>query len=376
VLLDIHQTRSTSILQLKNSDERKKRLYLLSMGCLKMDISDQYFTALKVVKETSENVENTRAGSYRFGFNGMEKEDEITGVTGSHLSFSYRILDTRIGRFLSVDPLSSSYPWNSTYAFAMNRVIDGIDLEGLEYLDADVARIKMRGGIAHINLENFNNVTRNAWKRRGEAGNWPAGNIGFPTAVGQLTHPSLPATSESASLDNTYGAVDPAHNPMQQQVQKPIAQSTGLPDKRLKDRTITSGSPGMAKGAAGLVMAVNAINWALETYGSFQMAEDRELVSEHMSILKNQVAADLTRALELNMIPEQYQNLQDMGNIANVVLSGVNSTDNQEIYDIGINIVKEISGNYRQKYEIIYPEAQEGQDRTAPKPIIVPIIEK
>ena len=26
-----------------------------------------------------------------------------------------------------------SYPWNSNYAFAENRVIDGIDLEGLEY---------------------------------------------------------------------------------------------------------------------------------------------------------------------------------------------------------------------------------------------------
>jgi uncharacterized protein (TIGR02594 family) len=38
-----------------------------------------------------------------------------------------------LGRFLSVDPLFKEYAWNSTYAFAENRVIDGIDLEGSEW---------------------------------------------------------------------------------------------------------------------------------------------------------------------------------------------------------------------------------------------------
>jgi hypothetical protein len=41
--------------------------------------------------------------------------------------------DTRLGRFFAIDPLSSKYPWNSTYAFSENRVIDGIELEGLEW---------------------------------------------------------------------------------------------------------------------------------------------------------------------------------------------------------------------------------------------------
>jgi hypothetical protein len=38
-----------------------------------------------------------------------------------------------LGRFLSVDPLEKEYPWNSPYAFAENRVIDGKDLEGKEW---------------------------------------------------------------------------------------------------------------------------------------------------------------------------------------------------------------------------------------------------
>jgi RHS repeat-associated protein len=69
-------------------------------------------------------------GSYRYGFNGQEEDPEWKDGA---VVFEYRIHDARIGRFLSVDPLASEYPWNSTYAFAENRVIDGIDLEGKEF---------------------------------------------------------------------------------------------------------------------------------------------------------------------------------------------------------------------------------------------------
>ena len=41
--------------------------------------------------------------------------------------------DSRIGRFFAVDPLAAKYPHNSTYAFCENRVIDGVELEGLEW---------------------------------------------------------------------------------------------------------------------------------------------------------------------------------------------------------------------------------------------------
>ncbi len=38
-----------------------------------------------------------------------------------------------MARFLSVDPLTSSYPMLTPYQFASNRPIDGFDLDGLEY---------------------------------------------------------------------------------------------------------------------------------------------------------------------------------------------------------------------------------------------------
>lgn len=68
----------------------------------------------------------------RYGFNGKENDNELKGA-GNSLEFKFRVYEPRLGKFLSVDPLTSSYPWNSPYAYAENRVVDGVDLEGLEY---------------------------------------------------------------------------------------------------------------------------------------------------------------------------------------------------------------------------------------------------
>jgi RHS repeat-associated protein len=69
--------------------------------------------------------------NYRFGFNGMEGDTEVSGQGNSYI-FKYRMHDARLGRFLSVDPLQHQYPFWSQYAFAGNNVIQCIDLEGAE----------------------------------------------------------------------------------------------------------------------------------------------------------------------------------------------------------------------------------------------------
>ncbi|QHS58028.1 hypothetical protein GWR21_00005 [Chitinophaga agri] len=70
-------------------------------------------------------------GEYRYGFNGKENDNEVKGE-GNQQDYGMRVYDPRIGKFLSVDPLTKSYPWNSTYAFAENDVIRSIDLDGEE----------------------------------------------------------------------------------------------------------------------------------------------------------------------------------------------------------------------------------------------------
>ena len=46
--------------------------------------------------------------------------------------------DSRVGRFFATDPLFKKYPHNSPYAFSENRVIDGVELEGLEYASFNI----------------------------------------------------------------------------------------------------------------------------------------------------------------------------------------------------------------------------------------------
>jgi RHS repeat-associated protein len=71
--------------------------------------------------------------AHRYGFNGKENDNEVKGE-GVQRDYGFRIYDARVARFLSVDPLTKSYPSWSPYPFAMNRVIDGVDLDGLEWV--------------------------------------------------------------------------------------------------------------------------------------------------------------------------------------------------------------------------------------------------
>jgi RHS repeat-associated protein len=64
---------------------------------------------------------------YRYGFNGKEDDSE----TGWQ-DYGFRMYDTNLCRFFSVDPLTKSYPMLTTYQFASNTPIVAIDMDGLE----------------------------------------------------------------------------------------------------------------------------------------------------------------------------------------------------------------------------------------------------
>jgi RHS repeat-associated protein len=80
---------------------------------------------------------NYSSSNYRFGFNGKENDNEVKGQ-GNQQDYGMRIYDPRLGRFLSVDPITKSYPELTPYQFASNRPIDGIDMDGLEYITVNI----------------------------------------------------------------------------------------------------------------------------------------------------------------------------------------------------------------------------------------------
>jgi RHS repeat-associated protein len=67
--------------------------------------------------------------SYRYGFNGKEKDPNITS---EDFDYGARIYDARVVRFLSIDPITKKYPWYTPYQFAGNSPIKNIDIDGLE----------------------------------------------------------------------------------------------------------------------------------------------------------------------------------------------------------------------------------------------------
>lgn len=77
------------------------------------------------LKQT-DNDPTTGNTNYKYKFQGQEYED-----TGFY-SFKWRNYDPVIGRFFNVDKLSEKYAYQSHYNFSENRVVNSVELEGLE----------------------------------------------------------------------------------------------------------------------------------------------------------------------------------------------------------------------------------------------------
>jgi len=105
--------------------------------------------------------------NYKYSSQGQEKQTE-TGWSSYH----WRNYDASMARFFNVDPLSEDYAYQSHYNFSENRVVDGRELEGLEWqstkraqdLPGDPAEFAemIGGGINSLRAAVANNVARTA----------------------------------------------------------------------------------------------------------------------------------------------------------------------------------------------------------------------
>ncbi|UKB86419.1 HNH endonuclease [Chryseobacterium sp. MEBOG06] len=74
--------------------------------------------------------------NYRYSTQGQEKQEDTKWS-----SFKWRNYDPTIGRFFNIDPLSEKYAYQSHYNFSENRVVDGRELEGLEWVSTKIFRV-------------------------------------------------------------------------------------------------------------------------------------------------------------------------------------------------------------------------------------------
>ncbi len=70
---------------------------------------------------------------YRYGFNGKERDDEVKG-SGNSYDFGARMYDSRIGRWLTIDPFEKKYMAFTPYNYCGNNPIAFVELDGRDYV--------------------------------------------------------------------------------------------------------------------------------------------------------------------------------------------------------------------------------------------------
>lgn len=69
--------------------------------------------------------------AYRYAFNGKLLDNDIYGSKNSY-DYGARFYDPRLGRFMSIDPLTKKFPMLTPYQFSSNTPIQAVDLDGKE----------------------------------------------------------------------------------------------------------------------------------------------------------------------------------------------------------------------------------------------------
>ncbi|HTN08213.1 RHS repeat-associated core domain-containing protein [Agriterribacter sp.] len=133
----------------------------------------------------------TSANNYRYGFNGKEQDKE--GPV--QYDYGFRIYDPALGRFKSVDPITNKYPELTPYQFASNRPIDGVDLDGLEYVKR-IHTVAGNGMVIHTEDYVYYQMSENQLSALGgtSAGRYNAGGHG-PKGEG-VQHQYINASGE------------------------------------------------------------------------------------------------------------------------------------------------------------------------------------
>tara|TARA_R110002072_G_scaffold287464_4_gene453139 strand:- start:12283 stop:13299 length:1017 start_codon:yes stop_codon:yes gene_type:complete len=310
---------------------------------------------------------HANTSDYRYGFQGQEMDDEVKGE-GNSVNYTFRMHDPRVGRFLSIDPLAKSYPWNSTYAFAENRVIDGIDLEGKEYLNSNETLIYFNRGTVFIKLNNFSTIYQREYKNAHpySFGLQYIGRDGMAYGDGALITPfqpvydSAPTARATASPDNPSGQVE-------------FSRKRTTIEERNDNRFTGRRAPVRGTGSiAGFAMIVNGINFTWENVRNVTLASDKKNIfnqsnltawytvdpwtgnrTVHRSPLLNTVEA-MSIALETDEYISQNQrkDINALSEIANIILFGGTGEESKENRLSAIKIMKEITNNYKPNLDV------------------------
>jgi RHS repeat-associated protein len=87
-----------------------------------LSATDYYAFGMSMKERSWQDTDYER---YRYGFNGKEDDEDFQ-------DYGMRGYLKKVGRFISVDPITAEYPELTPYQFASNTPIQAIDLDGAE----------------------------------------------------------------------------------------------------------------------------------------------------------------------------------------------------------------------------------------------------
>ena len=131
------------------------------MGCQKLTCGEET-PYLKVVHNTFKINKKSGAELYRYGYNGKEYDSEVYG-NANFYDYGLRMYDSRLCRFITVDPLTRKFAMLTPYQFASNSPILNIDLDGAEALNSQVQRSFYQNN-TQVQVQNSNTVQQQVEK--------------------------------------------------------------------------------------------------------------------------------------------------------------------------------------------------------------------
>lgn len=122
---------------------------------------------------------HTNEQNYRFGYNGMELDNEAKG-NGNSYTTEFRQYDPRLGRWLSLDPLMAKYPGMSPYVSFNDNPIKFVDPNGLEGQDW------VQGPTGHIEYSSTAKTDEQAEAEFGKGSRIVQAGHTYPTKMGTV----------------------------------------------------------------------------------------------------------------------------------------------------------------------------------------------
>jgi len=207
---------------------------------------------------------------YRYGINGMEKDDNIKG-TGNSYDYGARMYDSRLGRWLSIDLLFAKRPFLTPYSYVGNSPLLNHELDGNDYE-------------VYIDHENKTIIIKATYYiKTGDEGTWEKAlkatqfwndqsgkyqyqvgkgkekilyDIQFELIVEEVEDPNSMMTNSYTDLETGFQSI------MYNGKQKGTNTFTVIPDedfKETKNNLSKNTKGGMSKDAGGFVMNGNAV---------------------------------------------------------------------------------------------------------------------